>query len=156
MRKKQEATVGCETDLDDPAGFARQVLGSTWWKAQEEIARLLAESRRVAVKAANGVGKTYLAADLVLWFLYCHRPSIVLTTAPTWRQVESLLWEEIRKRHRTVNARAEMDPSLPALEGSLLQTRLKIAEGHFALGLSTDEPVRFQGFHAEDLLVVLD
>src|SRR5262249_43805105 len=26
----------------------------------------------------------------------------------------------------------------------------------FAMGLSTDEPVRFQGFHAENLLVVLD
>lgn len=141
---------------DDPAGFAEDVLGSTWWAAQKEIAELVATNRRVAVKAANGVGKTYLAADIVLWFLYCHCPSVVLTTAPTWRQVESLLWEEVRRRHHAVNARAESDPALPKLEGSLLQTRLRIAEGHFAMGLSTDEPVRFQGFHAENLLVVLD
>src|SRR5690242_8446371 len=64
----------------DPARFAREVLLSTWWSAQEEIATLVAGHRRVAVKAANGVGKTYLAADLALWFLYCHQPSIVLTT----------------------------------------------------------------------------
>src|SRR5581483_11508696 len=140
----------------DPARFAREVLGSRWWQAQEEIAALVAGHRRVAVKAANGVGKTYLAADLTLWFLYCHRPSIVLTTAPTWRQVESLLWEEIRRRHNTVNVAAEVEPARPKLEGSLMQTRLKIADGHFAMGLSTDEPVRFQGFHAENLLVVLD
>ena len=75
----------------DPAGFAREVLGSTWWRAQEETARLVARQRRVAVKAANGVGKTYLAADIVLWFLYCHAPSVALTTAPTWRQVETRL-----------------------------------------------------------------
>jgi len=70
--------------------------------------------------------------------------------------VESLLWEEIRRRFHRVQARAEADPSRPRLEGSLLQTRLKVADGHFAMGLSTDEPVRFQGFHAENLLVVLD
>ena len=141
---------------DDPAGFARDILGSRWWGAQAEIADALTKHRRVAVKAANGVGKTYLAADLVLWFLYTHTPSVVLTTAPTWRQVESLLWEEIRRRMRGVNFRAELDPSRPKLDGSLLQTKLKIADGHFAMGLSTDEPVRFQGFHADDLLVVLD
>lgn len=140
----------------DPARFAREVLASCWWSAQEEIAALVAGHRRVAIKAANGVGKTYLAADLALWFLYCHRPSLVLTTAPTWRQVESLLWEEIRRRHNAVNVAAEFDPTRPKLEGSLMQTRLKIADGHFAMGLSTDEPVRFQGFHAENLLVVLD
>ena len=141
---------------DDPAGFARDILGSEWWAAQEEIAGLLAANRRVAVKAANGVGKTFLAADLLIWFLYTHSPSVVLTTAPTWRQVESLLWEEVRRRVHTVNVRAELDPTRPKLPGSLLQTKLKVGEGHFAMGLSTDEPVRFQGFHAEDLLVILD
>lgn len=128
---------------DDPAGFARDILGSRWWDAQTEIADALTKHRRVAVKAANGVGKTYLAADLCLWFLYTHTPSVVLTTAPTWRQVEALLWEEIRRRVRAVNVRAELDPTRPKLEGSLLQTKLKITDGHFAMGLSTDEPVRF-------------
>ena len=141
---------------DDPAGFAKDVLGSDWWEAQAEIANLLSNHRRVAVKAANGVGKTYLAADLLLWFLYSHVPSVVLTTAPTWRQVESLLWEEVKRRVHTVNVRAERDPTRPKLPGNLLQTKLKIGEGHFAMGLSTDEPVRFQGFHADDLLVILD
>lgn len=141
---------------DDPAGFARTVLGSTWWRAQTEIAGCVARHRRVAVKAANGVGKTYLAADLVLWFLYCHTPSIVLTTAPTWRQVEVLLWEEIRRRFHMANARAEHDPTARRLDGSLSLTRLKIGDGHFAMGVSTDESVRFQGFHAENLLIVLD
>ena len=141
---------------DDPAGFARDILGSEWWAAQEEIAGLLATNRRVAVKAANGVGKTFLAADLLIWFLYTHSPSVVLTTAPTWRQVESLLWEEVRRRVHTVNVRAELDATRPKLPGSLLQTKLKVGEGHFAMGLSTDEPVRFQGFHADDLLVILD
>ena len=52
-----------------PERFAREVLDSHWWKGQSEVGSLLSRSRRVAVKAANGVGKTYLAADLTLWFM---------------------------------------------------------------------------------------
>src|SRR5690348_11685010 len=63
-----------------PERFAAEVLGSHWWSRQKDAAELVAKHRRVAVKSANGVGKTYLAADLALWFLYTHRPSIVLTT----------------------------------------------------------------------------
>ncbi|MCL5283725.1 MAG: hypothetical protein M1330_03305 [Armatimonadetes bacterium] len=131
----------------NPERFAGEVLSSHWWSRQRDIARSVTQSRRTVVKSANGVGKTYLAADLALWFLYCHAPSIVLTTAPTRRQVESLLWEEIRRRMRRANAE---------LPGMLLKTRLQIREGWYALGLATDEDVRFQGFHAENLLVVMD
>lgn len=130
-----------------PERFAADVLGSHWWSRQTEVAGLVARHRRVAVKSANGVGKTYLAADLALWFLYTHRPSIVLTTAPTWRQVRHLLWEEIRRRFRSAS---------PTLPGKLLNTRISAAEGWFALGLATDDPVKFQGFHADSLLVIFD
>src|SRR5438128_1624286 len=81
--------------------FAKEVLGSHWWYKQKSVATALVNNKRVVVKSANGVGKTYLAADLALWFLYTHQPCIVLTTAPTWRQVRHLLWEEIRKRWAT-------------------------------------------------------
>jgi hypothetical protein len=131
----------------EPARFAREVLGSWWWTKQEEIARALLNSRRVAVKSANGVGKTYLAADLVLWFLYTNPHSIVLTTAPTWRQVRHVLWQEIRKRRRMAREK---------FPGVMLTTRLDAGEGWFAIGLATDEPDRFQGFHAENLLIVFD
>src|SRR5689334_359925 len=87
----------------NPAAFARNILGSKWWSKQTEIANAVANNRRVAVKSANAVGKTYLAADLVLWFLYTHQPAIVLTSAPTWRQVQETLWQEIRRRWNQAN-----------------------------------------------------
>lgn len=130
-----------------PERFAEEVLGSIWWSKQRQVARALLTSRRVAVKSANGVGKTYLAADLVLWFLYTFRPSLVLTTAPTRRQVQNLLWEEIRRRW----SGARM-----ALPGKLTTMRLRVGDGWQAIGLATNDGVRFQGFHAEHLLVVFD
>ncbi len=130
-----------------PKAFAERILGSKWWGRQADVARMVASGRRTAVKSANGVGKTYLAADLALWFLYAFQPSVVLTTAPTWRQVRNLLWEELRRRFRMVRT---------PLPGRISLTRLQVEEGWFAFGLSTDDAVRFQGFHAENLLIILD
>ena len=130
-----------------PFLFARDVLGSKWWSMQTEIANCLVQNRRVAVKSANGVGKTYLAADLTLWFLHSFPGSIVLTTAPTSRQVRGLLWEEIGRRIRK---------SKIALPGSLTLMKYEVAPGWFAMGLTADSPDSFQGFHAKDLLIVMD
>lgn len=131
----------------DPELFAHEVLGSRWWFRQREIAEAVASSRRTIVKSGNGVGKTYLAADLALWFLYSFPQSTVLTTAPTWRQVRHVLWEEIRRRFRM---------ALKPLPGVLLTTRICAGDGWQGLGLATTDGVRFQGFHAQNLLVILD
>ncbi len=144
----EESLGGSEAKYrSDPARFAREVLGTEWWSSQRKIANAVARNRRTVVKSANGVGKTFLAADLALWYLYTHRPSVVITTAPTWRQVRNLLWEEIRRR---------VAGSRKRLGGKLLTTRLTLAEGWFAIGMATDDAVRFQGFHCENLLIILD
>ena len=93
---------------------------------------------------------TYIVARLVLWFLFAFPYSIVLTTAPTWRQVEKLVWKEIRSCY----SRAKMP-----LGGTLAPkaTELSIVGDEWvAMGLSTNDPDRFQGYHAEHLLVVVD
>jgi len=128
--------------------FARAVLGPPEpWEKQAEILRAVSEHDRVVVRSGHGVGKTWASARCVLWFLFCHRGAIVLTTAPTWRQVEKVLWREILSQHRR---------SRCPLGGRRLKTQLVLEEDWFALGLSTDEPERFQGFHAEHLMVVMD
>ena len=48
--------------------------------------------KRIAVRSGNGVGKTAIAARVLLWVLRCYPESIVITTAPTTRQVNELLW----------------------------------------------------------------
>ena len=127
--------------------FAKQVLNSKWWTKQREVMRSVATNRRVIVKSANGVGKTYVAADLCIWYLLTHPNSIVLTTAPTLRQVRNLLWEEIGRRLLGANVK------LPVTCGLM---RMQVAEGWFAMGLTADEGVSFQGFHAENLLIIMD
>ena len=132
---------------NSPVGFAREYLGVRLWSKQEETLNALRDHRRVAVKAGNGVGKGFTAAVAVLWFICSHNPAIVLTTAPTGRQVRHVLWREIRRLH---------GHSAELLGGRMFSTRFEVAHDRFALGLSTDEADQFQGFHSPNMLVVVD
>ena len=130
-----------------PVEFAGKVLGVTLWDKQEEVLEAVRRERRVAVKSGNGLGKDFTAAVAVLWYLHCHNPGIVLSTAPTFRQVRHVLWRQIRRLHRGAADR---------LGGALLDTRWELAEDRYALGLSADGADQFQGFHCENVLVVVD
>jgi len=144
---KAEARLVLDRAKRDPVFFVRKVLGGDPWEKQEEILNAVRDHRRVAVRACHGVGKTRVAAWVALWFLYCHKNSKVITTAPTWPQVENLLWREIAAAHAS---------SKYPLGGKVLQTRIELGKQWFALGLSTDKPERFQGFHAEHILLIVD
>ena len=133
---------------DDPPFFSKHVLGGEQpWDKQKEIMLSVRDNPRTVVPSGFGVGKTWAAARVALWFLYSFPHSLVITTAPTWRQVENVLWAETRRQHQK---------SLRPLGGIVLQTQIKIAADWFALGLSTDEPERFQGFHSAYLLLIFD
>ncbi len=131
----------------DPVAFARDVLGVNLWSRQCDIAVAVRDNARVAVRSCHAAGKTFLAATLVLWFLATRKDSLVLTTASTFRQVQHVLWSTIAGIAR--NARIPIG-------GAMHQTEYRIADRWHALGLSTDNPERFQGFHAPNLLVVVD
>lgn len=132
---------------NDPKFFVNEILGVQLWDKQIEIIESVRDNKFTVVKSGHGVGKTYCSACTVLWFLNAFRPSKVVTTAPTWHQVKSILWSDINKLHRT---------SKIPLGGELLQTQLKIKDEHFAIGLSTDEADKFQGIHSENILVLFD
>lgn len=134
----------------DPVFFVNKVLGKELWPVQADILRSVESRTRTAVRSCHGIGKTYTAAMTILWFLYAHRKAIVLSTAPTWRQVEKLIWKEIRSAYRE---------SVFPLGGNLLPKSPElhlIQDEWYAAGLSTNEPDRFQGFHEEHILVVVD
>ena len=130
-----------------PGRFAREVLGVELWAKQEEVLAALPERRRVAVKSGNGLGKGFSAAVAALWFLHCHAPAIVLSTAPTFRQVRHILWRQIHSLHRRAPE---------TLGGKLLDTRWELAEDRYAMGLSADTADQFQGFHSPNMLIVVD
>lgn len=130
----------------DPVWFADNVLGHNPWDVPRKIMRAVNRPQsRVAVKACHSSAKTYTAAEIVLWWVIQKR-GIAITTAPTWPQVEKLLWGEIHKAYGAARF---------PLGGMLNQTELKVSADCYGMGLSTDQGVRFQGFHG-NVLIVLD
>ena len=134
----------------DPVWFVKEVLNTIPWEKQIQIIESVRDHPRTAVRSCHGIGKSWIAGQVILWFLYSFAPSIVLSTAPTWRQVEKLIWKEVRASYRRA--------SIP-LGGSILPKSPEIQiqqDEWYAMGLSTNEPDRFQGFHEENILVVVD
>jgi hypothetical protein len=75
----------------DPVAFSRDILGHDHWGVQAQILQSIARNTRTAVKACHSSGKTFCAADAVLWWITAHSDGIAITTAPTWTQVEKVL-----------------------------------------------------------------
>jgi phage terminase large subunit len=140
----QKARLDQFESIRDPIEFSRLAFNHDPWGMQAKILESVAKNRRTAVKACHSSGKTFCAADAVLWWITAHPDGIAVTTAPTWTQVERLLWGEIRK---SVAVSAIRYPTP-------LKTRLDLGPNRYALGLSTNEGVRFQGWHGKILIVI--
>lgn len=137
----------------EPDLFAEHFLQTDLWNIQRDILQSLKTEPRIAVKACHSSSKTYTAARALLWFIARYTSSLVITTAPTWVQVEKLLWGEVHA--------ALLKSRYPFNQGEILKTELRLGPKRYAYGLSTsvtkqDEGAKFQGFHADNVLVILD
>ena len=132
----------------EPSFFVESVVGmAQLWQRQRDILESVRDNSRTAVRSCNGAGKTFTTANAVTWFLTTHPQSIVVSTAPTARQVRELLWQEINNI---------FGGSRYPLGGRCTTVNWTMGAKWFAVGLSTDDPNRFQGFHAENILGVID
>lgn len=84
---------------DDPVLWAEEKLGLILWSKQKEILRSVAKNKRTAVKSCHSIGKTFISAVAAAWWIDTRYDCMVQSTAPTYQQVHTLLWEEIRKLH---------------------------------------------------------
>lgn len=130
--------------LAKPEVFAKQRLNFTPWDKQVEIMHSVRDYKETYVQSCNAAGKSQIAAAIVLWWILTRKGQVV-TTAPTWRQVEDILWSKIRGyAHRN-----------PALGIDPFKTRLDMEPEWFATGVSTRIPDNLQGYH-NNVLVVVD
>src|SRR5690349_3186284 len=77
--------------------WAKDKLGISLWSKQIEIAEALIQHKKVAVKSCHGSGKSYLASIIVAWWVDTRygTESVVVSTAPTYEQVNKILWRYI-------------------------------------------------------------
>lgn len=101
-RKTIEGSKKADLYKHDIGAWAKDKLGLHLWSKQREIGNALNTHKKVAVKSCHGSGKSYLAAIVVAWWVDTRRgtQNIVVSTAPTYEQVNKILWEYIRANHQ--------------------------------------------------------
>ena len=134
----------------DPVWMVSNIFGKHLWSKEREIIQSVDDNYRTTVRGCHGFGKSFTAGNTALEFLFRHKNSIVLTTAPTFRQVEKLIWKEIRESYKS---------SCLPLGGILYagKPELQIVKDEwYAMGIATANSDSFQGFHESYLLVIVD
>lgn len=135
---------------EDPVWTVREIFGGDPWRVQEEVIRAAFTYPAVLVPSCHSAGKSWLAARTILSFLYAFPNSLVISSAPVWKQVENIIWREI--------ALAWRGAKYP-IGGKLSNARLEIEAGTwYAFGFKSEDtrPEQMQGFHSEHLLIVID
>ncbi len=122
---------------------------------QETLIRAVREFERVVCRACHDVGKTWTLAHAVLAIGSSFPGCKIVTTAPTSRQVELLLWSEIRAGHAA---------SKFPLGGKILTKKWEFSPDWWAIGFTTQKNAGtgqgqtnsgFQGIHSKELVFVI-
>ena len=136
-----------EEMVGTPIWFAKEILGLKLYPWQEKVLWDVAIGKKpVALRAANGSGKTAcVALPLILWHCAVFPFSQVVTTAGVYRQVKEQLWGGIRSVKEKLGKTWQINA-----------TDLLAPNGARAIGFSTDDPGKFEGWHNKNLLMVFD
>jgi phage terminase large subunit len=115
----------------DPVGFAREALGIELWAKQVEIAESVRDNPLTSVKSGHRIGKSTVAAALALWFYATFFEARVVVTAPTSRQVEGILWRELRKLFERAKLKLDGELSVKPATG-LVSPNFREVKGYTA------------------------
>jgi hypothetical protein len=115
---------------------------------QIKVVQAVADNPRVVIQSGHGTGKTFITSLLALWFTYCRVPSQVVTTAPTWLHVEKKFWQQLAGINSTLAPNR--------FWGKLTKTNLQLGDGWFCTGYNAEKATSIQGFHSDNVMVIMD
>lgn len=147
---------------NDPVLWAKDKLGVNLWSLQAAVALSVAHHKKTAVKSGHGVGKSYLAAVLIMWWIDVHRGEDVqvITTAPTWSMVRGIVWEYVRKMHRQKAEEAKENEFVERFIGTINEQAEWRGDNRDIIAFGTkpadSSNTGFQGRHYDYTLVLID
>jgi phage terminase large subunit len=155
MAKRSKTTQVADSvengDLTSLKFFARHVLPHTPYGWQDKVYDDIdVPGSQVAVKTANGTGKTsHIAALAALWHPLAYPDSVTITTSGVFRQVKDQMWPQIRRlasKFRGLGVEPNLTDFTVDHKGGASRV----------IGFSTDDPGKFEGWHASSILMILD
>ncbi|HSC89385.1 MAG TPA: hypothetical protein VLC09_19010, partial [Polyangiaceae bacterium] len=163
---------------DAPVAFFREVLGVDPWHRQIEIIEAVRDHKRVAVRSGHKVSKSHSAAGLALWFFCSFDDARVVMTSTTARQVDDILWRELRmvlhrsgvcaackaadraaypdQPHLHTRAPCEHSTLIPEEPAEKAKTGLHSADFREVVGFTAKEAEAVAGVSGKNLLYIVD
>ena len=137
-----------------PVDFVKEVFQAEPDVWQADALNALVTESRIAVRSGHGVGKSTFLAWALLWFLTTRYPAKIPCTAPSSNQMFDVLWSEVRLWIRRM-------PEALASQYDIISDRISLMGGameSFASARTArrEQPDALQGFHAENLLFLID
>ena len=134
------------------------------WGKQADVAMSVVDNKNVVVKAGHELGKSFLAGILICWWVDTHWDlpggCFVVSTAPSSKQINAIVWREVRRFHELSQKRFKdglVDHPLPGYITS--QAKWKLDNG-IELGYGSKPPDSkedtMSGIHARYVLAVGD
>ena len=150
---QEDSNLAWRETVDDPARFAEEALGLAPTAQQRDFLQALAKpGARVAVRSGHGTGKSTALAVAALWFLSTRKDALIPCTAPTAHQLQDVLWRELR---RLVSGMGEDARHLFQVTADRIQ--MKGSAGMIVARTARPEnPDALQGFHAPEILFIID
>lgn len=139
---------------DNPALFGEDVFGLGFWSKQREILSSVSTNEYTAVRSGNKCGKSTVACVLAWWWVFTRPRALVILTAPSYTQVEEVLWVEITRLHADI-AKFPLGGKLSKVPEGGWHAKGKSGPRRI-IGLSTDKPERAAGFSGPNTLVIID
>jgi phage terminase large subunit len=156
----------------DPVAFFREILGVEPWSRQIEIIEAVRDHPRVAVSSGHKVSKSHTAAGIALWYYCSFDDARVVMTSTTSRQVDQILWRELRMmraRGGRCTACCKADPEMRRIErpcphsaviegeqGDMARTGLKSPDFREIVGFTAREAEAVAGISGANLLYLVD
>lgn len=150
----QEALAQILRYQDDPVAFVEEIFHVEPDGWQKEALRAIVEDDRVSIRSGHGVGKTAFLAWIIIWWMLLKTEPRIACTAPTAHQLSDVLWGEIAKWSKLLPEalKAELDVKADRVEA----TRERLEYYCVARTARKEQPEAFQGFHAPDMLFIVD
>lgn len=156
----------------DPVRFFTDILGVKPWYRQVEVLEAVRDHPRVAVRSGHKVSKSNSIAGVALWYYSSWDDARVVMTSTTSRQVDQILWRELRMMRarggRCLACKAE-DPDghrivrpcphsslIEGEQGELARTGLKNEQFCEIVGFTAREAEAVAGISGRNLLYLPD
>jgi len=137
-----------------PYEFVVDVIGVTPSDQQKQVLDAFGRGdKHVTVRSGHGIGKTALESWVALWFMSTRPHARIPCTAPTQNQLYDILWSELKKWINQI--KDERIKNMFEWTQTHLRNK-RNPETWFATARSSSKPENLQGFHADELLFIID